>query len=147
MVLRAVSPIGGGLRFGSFGLSATQTTGIANNNPVLFDTVLAGNLALANATVTLPTPGTYRIMAGVSAGFSTPSRAIFSLQNVTAGTLIGRSALAVAPNFNVSDTSQPIANAIITITAVTDIRLLMTDQISMNVIYSAHTFLEIVQLG
>lgn len=132
------------------GLSADQTTNLANTNPIKFNTMIAGNITFDPATyrVTLKKNRTYTLKAS---GFTDYSGATgiteFAFYNVTAAAEIGKRCLVLPVNYSGSYSFQPTITSVITPTVDTVIEVRIINPTNLSKIRALYTYWEIQQIN
>ena len=132
-------------------LSANQTDGLANGNPVKFNTLVAGNVTFNPATyrVTLKKNRTYRLSASLNIIYSAKTGyAYYQFYNVTAGASVGTLGLGIAVTRDSNAYSeQPVAFYCFTPTVDTVIELRLGTVADISTIYTAQSYWEIQQIN
>ena len=132
------------------GLSADQATGIADTNPVKFNTMLAGNVTFNPATyqVTLKKNRTYRLYSMLIANFSGNTAIVrYQFYNVTSSASIGTTGIGIPATFTGNTDYKNGALVIITPTVDTVIELRLGTVIALSSLLSVYSFLEIQQIN
>lgn len=137
--------------YGYIGLSANQTTGIADTNPIKFNTLLAGNITFdsANYRVTLKKNRTYVLRLATMAHFTADDGAFSTIfYNVTSSAAIGTTGADLTVSYTSSRQSgQPSAIAIITPTVDTVVECRISSPTHMDIIYTGYSYWEIQQIN
>lgn len=132
--------------YGFYGLSGNQTTGIATNSPVKFDTCLTGNIAFNPAihTWTLKANKTYLLTAECYGTFNNDAGYIDYVFKTSGGTLLGTYGQGLPQTYASRLSESPIAKAVFTPTIDTDITLnLLVNSTYCTAINTGYTFVEI----
>lgn len=148
MALRAVSPIGASdpLQWGAFSMSASQTSPTTNAT-VRFDTVMGGNLGISAYAISLPADRTFRLTAGVYAGFTgSTGRIIFRWYDATAGAYTGISGYYLADTHTGNGGEQTTAYAILTPTVNTSVQVRLESATAIQSIGGASTWCEVMEI-
>jgi hypothetical protein len=136
--------------YGYIGLSANQTTGIADTNPVKFNTLLAGNITFNPATyqVTLKKNKTYRLAVNLYCYFSGNTGLLdYYFYNVTTGASIGKIAKSITLTYTGNYAFQTQGFVIITPTVDTVVECRIGSPTALTGIYSAYSYMEIQQIN
>lgn len=134
---------------GLFFLSTLQTTGLADGNPVKFNTVGNNNGVTfdpANYRVTLKANKTYLIETMVRHSFSGAGYSEFQVYNVTSAAYIGTKGRPVSVSYTGNAMNTDLAVAIITPTVDTVIEVRTVTPNSVDGIYSEHSYLRVQEL-
>lgn len=134
--------------YGIYSLSANQTTGIADTNPIKFNTVLSGNIAFNPATYTwtLKANKTYKLMTIVSSAHSAAGYILFYWKDITNSVILSN----IPEDLTVSSTGHETSSntAMCIVTPITDInvQVLIANPVNLNSITASETRAEITEL-
>lgn len=131
-------------------MSVDQTTGIADTNPVKFNTMSAGNITFDPATnrATLKKNRTYVSRASLYVGFvDATSYASWQFYNVTSASLVGKTGVALPTSYTGHLAPQTEAFYCFTPTVDTVIEIRLVTPTDINTIYGTSSFWEIQQIN
>lgn len=148
MALRAVAPPPGP-DWGSFRLSANQTTGLTVGSPIQLDTVDAGTLGLSGSAIVLPAGRVFRLTAVLSLNFSANNGSLQTAWFDTAtGTALGTRARYLPGTSSTASSNQPVTHAIVDTTAgAVTVELRITAATSPGAVAAAFTFAEVASIA
>ena len=133
-------------KYGEYSLSADQTTNIATNNHIEFNTKVGGSLnspstgsGQANGVITLPAGKTYKIQLMVCANYSAAGSITVQMYNRTASALFGMALASYSTTFASNNGPQTSLISFITPSVDTDIEVRLTGDNSCNAIKSGYT--------
>ncbi|WP_372397205.1 hypothetical protein ABMY26_24375 [Azospirillum sp. HJ39] len=131
-----------------FRLSANQTTGLTVNNPIRFDTVAAGTLALAGYAIQLPENRMFRLTSGLSFSFSNNNGSVQTCwYDMTAGQFVGVTSQHIPPTNTTPWSQQPVAHAVIsTAGGARSVQLRVSAASSPNGVFAAWSFAEVTEI-
>jgi hypothetical protein len=136
--------------YGYIGLSANQTTGLADTNPVKFNTLSAGNITFDPATyrVTLKKNRTYKLNCYISARFSGATGIlVYRLYDVTNGVAIGKAGVTDPLTQTVHYGYVPMCNGIITPTTDITVEVRISEPTNLTGINYLYSSWEIQQIN
>lgn len=152
MALRAVAPPlpeppPDPLSWGSYTLTADQSTGLGNGAAVRF-AAYQGNLPVNTSTfrIVLPAGKTFRLAAGLLAQFNANGWLNYNWYNETAAAYIGTSGYSLPVSQTATIGMQPTAHAIITTSLSTTVYLKIVDQLALTSFLRGQSYGEIMEI-
>lgn len=148
MGLRAVAPPSS-RQWGVFRLAANQTTGLAVNNPIRFDTVTAGTLGISGYTILLPAGRIFRLFASLSFSFASNNGSVQAAWfNLTTGQFVGVTSQHIPPTNTTPWSDQPVSHAIVDATAsAMSVQLRISAASSPNGVFAGFSFAEVMEIA